>query len=477
VADRHTVVVADAAASPLRGRTPPRKPRFAPTGWLDLRATADGRTTSVLSGIPWWEKTFALGVLLLSTWAIVPLLRLDSRLNELQNYVTEGDPVAQAIWTVVYVVALVLILRRSWRVLASALSDRALLLLHALIGVSLLWSESPEVSAKRAAALFGTSLLGLYFATRYTRSDLFRLLAWALGTAIVLSIATAVVAPALAVDTPTPEEGLRGIFSQKNILGRVMALSVVVWLLYAADYRRQVWLALACAALSFGLLVLSNSKSALVVCATLLVLLGLAVLARVRNSAALTVLCVLVLAVGGLGIGVVGSPEGVLDALGRNITLTGRTRLWELVLERIQDRPWLGYGYGGFWLGWSGPSWQIWAASDWLPPDAHNGFLNAMLDVGVVGLLLLLSSLVGSTRRALALVLHSDTFEALFPLMFIGYFVLSNIAETAALTYNSILWMMFVTMAVQLRGGRIGRAGDEAVHRFVSRTRTSGSRL
>jgi len=55
--------------------------------------------------------------------------------------------------------------------------------------------------------------------------------------------------------------------------------------------------------------------------------------------------------------------------------------------------------------------------------------------------------------------------------------VLSNIAETAALTYNSILWMMFVTMAIQLRGGRVGRAGDEAVHRFVSRTRTSGSRL
>ena len=42
-------------------------------------------------------------------------------------------------------------------------------------------------------------------------------------SAIALSIVTAVVAPALAVDASTPEEGLRGIFSQKNVLGRVMA--------------------------------------------------------------------------------------------------------------------------------------------------------------------------------------------------------------------------------------------------------------
>jgi O-antigen ligase len=254
-------------------------------------------------------------------------------------------------------------------------------------------------------------------------------------------------------------------------------LSVVVWLLYAMDYRRHLWIALACAALSAGLLVLSNSKTSLMVCATLLLLLGLAVLARVRNSGALTVLCVLVLALGGVAIGVLGSVEGVLDALGRNITLTGRTQLWELVLERIQERPWFGYGYGGFWLGWAGPSAQVWAATNWLPPDAHNGFLNAMLDVGVVGLVLLLASLVGSTRRALALVLQHKTFDALLPLMFISYFVLSNIAETAALTYNSIVWMLFVTIAIQLRGGRIGRAGEAAVHRFVSRTRTSGSHV
>jgi O-antigen ligase len=349
------------------------------------------------------------------------------------------------------------------------LRDRALVLLLALIAVSLAWSVSPEISLKRAAALLGTSLVGLYLATRYTRSDLLRLIAWALGAAIVLSIATLLFAPTLAIDTSTPEEGIRGIFSQKNVHGRVMALSFVVWLIYAGTHPRERWLALTFAALSLGLLVLSNSKTGLVVCLTLVVLLGLALLARVRHSGALAVLCIAVLAIGGVAIGLIGSVEGVLDALGRNVTLTGRTQLWELVFDRILDRPWLGYGYGGFWLGWEGPSREVWAATNWYPPNAHDGYLDTLLDVGVGGLLLLLISLVGSTRRALALLIERDTLDAGFPLIFIGYFVLSNVTETVALTYNSIVWMLYVTTAVQLRGAHIGRAGEAAVHRLISR--------
>jgi O-antigen ligase len=438
----------------------------------------DEGVASALSGIPWIEKLFASGVLLLSMWAVVPLLRLESRQSELDNYVVEGDPVAQAIWTVIYVIGLVLILRRSWRVLESALHDRALVLLHVLVVLSLAWSDNPEVSMKRAAALLGTSLLGLYFATRYTRSDLVRLLVWACGAAVALSVLTAVVAPQLAWDaTSTPEEGLRGIFSQKNVLGRVMALSVVVWLLYAGDYRRHRWFALACAAISLGLLVLSNSKSALLVCLTLLLLLGLAVVTRIRNSGALTILSVLVLAMGGAAIGLIGSPDVALDALGRNVTLSGRTDLWQLVVAQIQERPWLGYGYGGFWMGWDGPSRQIWAATDWFPPSSHNGFLDAMLDVGAVGLVLLLASLIGSARRALALIIKQDTFVSLFPMIFISYFVLSNITETAALTYNTILWMLLVTLAIQLRGGEIGCVGKVAMKRPISRSNIRGPRL
>lgn len=444
--------------------------------------TLHGSTTSLLADIPLWEKLFSVGVMLLATWAIVPLLRLETRQYDLQSYVTEGDPVAQAIWTVIYAAALLLILRRSWRVLASAMQDRALLVLHALIAVSVIWSESPEISVKRAAALFGTTLLGLYFATRYTRSDLVRLLAWALGVAIALSVVTAIVWPTAAIDTSTPEEGLRGIFSQKNILGRIMALSFVVWLIYAWDSPRERWLALGCATISLGLLLLSNSRTGLVVCLTLVMLLGLTALARARNSGALAVLCIGVLAVGGVGIGVIGSVEGALDALGRNMTLTGRTQLWELVWNRIQDRPWLGYGYGGFWLGWAGPSRDVWSAMNWLPPNAHDGFLDTLLDVGVAGLLLLFVSLAGSTRRALALFMdrvpaRDNTLNAVFPLIFIGYFVLCNITETVTLTYNSIVWMLYVTIAVQLRGSQVGRTGEAAVHRLASRHGPALARL
>jgi O-antigen ligase len=100
-----------------------------------------------------------------------------------------------------------------------------------------------------------------------------------------------------------------------------------------------------------------------------------------------------------------------------------------------------------------------------------------MLDVGAVGLVLLLASLIGSARRALALIIKQDTFVSLFPMIFISYFVLSNITETAALTYNTILWMLLVTLAIQLRGGEIGCVGKVAMKRPISRSNIRGPRL
>ena len=39
----------------------------------------------------------------------------------------------------------------------------------------------------------------------------------------------------------------------------------------------------------------------------------------------------------------------MLTALGRSATLTGRTRIWQMSLDNIAQRPWLGYGFGAFW--------------------------------------------------------------------------------------------------------------------------------
>ena len=46
--------------------------------------------------------------------------------------------------------------------------------------------------------------------------------------------------------------------------------------------------------------------------------------------------------------------------VGKDATLTGRTDLWNVAITMIARRPWLGYGYGGFWRGWTGESAEFW---------------------------------------------------------------------------------------------------------------------
>src|SRR5207302_5013109 len=79
-------------------------------------------------------------------------------------------------------------------------------------------------------------------------------------------------------------------------------------------------------------------------------------------------------------------PELAVAALGRDVTLTGRTGLWPLAVDAIAERWWFGHGYGAFWLGWDGESASIWRGLSWRPAHAHNGILDLGLELGVAGI-------------------------------------------------------------------------------------------
>ena len=80
--------------------------------------------------------------------------------------------------------------------------------------------------------------------------------------------------------------------------------------------------------------------------------------------------------------------------------LTGRVPLWEALIEEVGERPWLGAGFSAYWgsLGILN-SFQV---QDLVAPSAHNGYLEELLNTGVVGLTILLAfclSTLGTVRR------------------------------------------------------------------------------
>ena len=89
-----------------------------------------------------------------------------------------------------------------------------------------------------------------------------------------------------------------------------------------------------------------------------------------------------------------GLQELVAYQLGRDVTLTGRTHIWESVLS-IGTNPLFGTGYDTFWLG---PRLhQVWSLAGPLN-QAHNGYLEFYLNLGIVGLFLLVGLLIISYK-------------------------------------------------------------------------------
>lgn len=393
--------------------------------------------------------------LLSSTGLLVPLLRAPSSsgINE-----SQGDPITQVIWLGVYLVMFALLLMQ-WRWLLNvALRDKLLLLLTGIAVLSVFWSVAPEVTVRRSVALLGTSLFGVYLARRFSLDELLRLLAWALGIAAVLSLVFALALPSYGISQePITQGDWKGVFDHKNTLGKNMALSTVVFLLLAFSGRYR-WIAWICLGLSLALLVLSNSSTALVVALSICLLLPFYTILRWDIFVAAPLVLLAVLFVGGTAIWLLSNPETALGFLGKDATLTGRTVLWSAVLDEIRDRPWTGYGYSAFWLGWEGKSAAVWLATGEEFYDAHNGILDLWLTLGLAGVAVFAVNFLRAFVRAAALTRVIKTTAGLWPIAFMTFMLLSNLTEGTILQQNNLSWILYVATVLYVAGPSRKRA-------------------
>jgi exopolysaccharide production protein ExoQ len=397
------------------------------------------------------EKSFAVLAIFLFSGALVPLLRLPSGPGV---QLPEGDPVLWTMWLGLYGVASLLILVRWRRSIHVATRDKLLLLLIGIAMLSVLWSFAPQITLRREVALIGTSLFGVYLATRYSLDQFLQLLAWALGIAAVLSLIFALMLPSYGITSGAyGSESWQGVFGGgKNVLGRTMALSAVVFMLLALSTRKHRLVLWSGFVLSTGLLWMSNSVTSLISLFAILLLLPLYQALRWRYTLPVSLLILAVVA-GGIALTwLLANAEDVLGVLGRDPTLTHRTELWPAVIEMIRQHPWLGYGYGAFWLGWSGESAHVslWVLESGDPPilHAHNGFLDLWLDLGLLGLATFALGFSLAALRAVSWVRATRTATGLWPLLFLTFIFLYNFTESSILVHNNLFWVLYVAISM-----------------------------
>lgn len=133
--------------------------------------------------------------------------------------------------------------------------------------------------------------------------------------------------------------------------------------------------------------------------------------------------------------------DDVLKLLGRDASLTERTPLWAELRRWGQLNPILGTGFESFWLGERRE--KIWKILRWNASQAHNGYLETYLNLGLVGLsllLCLLSATYAKTRRALV----NDYWFGRFRFSFLFAILAYNWTEASLYGLHPVFFMFFL---------------------------------
>jgi O-antigen ligase len=135
------------------------------------------------------------------------------------------------------------------------------------------------------------------------------------------------------------------------------------------------------------------------------------------------------------------------SAVGRT-SLSGREEIWRIVLSQ-QTNPLLGAGYESFWLG---PRLErMWAAGQGTINEAHNGFLEAYLNLGYIGLFLLLL-FIAAVYRSICQKFRPFSSIASLSLAIWTAFVIHNTTEVDF--RSGLPWLAFLLVAVAASGVR-----------------------
>jgi O-antigen ligase len=317
-----------------------------------------------------------------------------------------------------------------------------LLLFAALATVSVLWSIDPSVTMRRVLRVFTFLLAAMALALLDNRPRSFQsVLRPILTLMLVGSIIFTLMYPELGTEQTDNVALLgawRGLTFQKNALGSMAAITLLLWWHAWLAEEKPAWQAALGMIVSLTCILKSHSATSLMESAFALPF----VFALLRSPRALqrympyltvAFVCLLLtysLAVLKLipGSGILLSPLTTL--MGKDLTFSNRTSIWAIIDERIAQHPLLGGGYGAYWVDEPGsPSQEMRLRLFFYPTEGHNAYLDVINDLGVAGALCLFAYLLVYLRQSLRVLAVDRSQGALYLGLLFGQLI-GNLFES-----------------------------------------------
>ena len=333
--------------------------------------------------------------------------------------------------------------RRIVRLQVKNISENFLTL---FILASAAWSIHPDITIWRSGSYVFTMLIASYISTRFCLNDVMRIFSLSLAFSAIGSVLFVAAFP----EYGTMRElggAWRGVFPHKNSFGLIAAIGVFVELYLISDLRSWRRILHLCLLIGyFSLAGLSQSATAVILAS--LFSIGASFYFLVRRGGLLAIFGLAT--IGSVGLlalfSIVMDPVLALSIAGREISLTGRTNLWPLVFELIGQKPLLGWGYGATWLAGDGASLYVWRAVGLWASNSHNGFLEIALQLGWLGMALLLLVIGIALRRAIGCCLNGALPLGAFALLFFICAILGDMTDVALAMNQNIEWLIFTVL-------------------------------
>ncbi len=130
--------------------------------------------------------------------------------------------------------------------------------------------------------------------------------------------------------------------------------------------------------------------------------------------------------------------------LGKDATLTGRTEIWSGIMQQMSEHPWRGFGYGAVWddPSFTGPKAWIGYQAHFIPADAHSGWLELYIALGLGGVILFALFLLQIWAQSFWAAYTSPAGWLVLPMM--TSYTITMMTESIAMNWHELHWVVVV---------------------------------
>jgi exopolysaccharide production protein ExoQ len=320
--------------------------------------------------------------------------------------------------------------------------------------LSVMWSDYPALSLRYGLQLGVTVLFAIALAARLSPIVLLKCLAICFLVACAASLASG--------RARADGLGFLGIYNSKNAMAAASSVLLLVSICLIFDRRLPAsWRGLGVVGAGLGLTLLVKANSIGAAVATAAVCLALVVILALRRLSGSQRLVAGVLA-GLVAVGLMFASlayidpiaEAFLEATGKDLSLTGRTDLWQTALDEIGGRPWLGAGYQAVWVTGNPLAETLWhdfGVESRTGFHFHNAYLSNAVEIGVIGAALQALLVFGGLIGSLGWVMRDFKAETLFMALFMVRQVVLSMIEVPFFFQFDTGTILTVTALVYVR--------------------------